>query len=434
MLESKRNAYVDTINARRRRNYNRRVEAYRKAVKEAQDCNERRYEAYRKRHAKYLLKLASWEAAKKKRQRRFWMKLRPPRWDQENPYRRLILTAVDRSTLGPITAYWDSARCPSNEPPHNNHHHLVNFVGGTFTEKFDVKDGKIQMAVADATWRLIKNNSRDVTTRLSDLQIRKAYDKLGNKSVHLGNLLAERAQTMSMLVNLTETIANILLSNKKNMLRWAAHLVHPKQVANEILAFKFGLQPLLQDLHSLAQLLNSDTDALSALTVRCNTKMPINFSTPQMDFSGVAEYSMVIKSTMDCDIPRLLDRLGLTNPYEVLVEVTPWSFVGDWFIPFSDWVASWSATRYLTFKSGTEKLRLVGEFNIKAAGASEAGYVMNTDDPCFGGTTGKYSGTFIDRTVMSGYPDRNRILQWKNPFSQWHAIESLSLIVQRLRM
>jgi hypothetical protein len=272
-------------------------------------------------------------------------------------------------------------------------------------------------------------NLHDVDTQL----IRKIYSKLRRNVVHVGNLVAERKQTFDMIVTVARRIQK-LISLKRSVLSEAGKAaMNPKHWANEVLAFKFGVEPLINDFQALRQFLEtSDPDTL-VVTVRTNSGSPqaLSFRTNGIEFTGMIEVSYVIKMRATNEIFNTLNSFGLINPAEILWEVSPWSFVLDWFVPMGQWIASLTADHGLEFVTGTRKVKLRGTFTI---GASE----FNPKDPTFSrasfeGFQGTFAGEVVSRTVLYQLPDRDRIFEVKSPWSLSHGIEALALFVQKIK-
>lgn len=263
---------------------------------------------------------------------------------------------------------------------------------------------------------------------------RKIHQKLKNQTVHIGNIVAERKQTMDLVQSSVKRILQ-LINAKKNIFKAAAsYAKNAKQIASDILAFKFGVEPLMNDIQSFAKYLDGGLDE-PIITVRVNTgkshALPLTVVTEAFTFNGFVEISYTIKCVVDNPAARTLSEFGLINPLEILWEVTPWSFVIDWFLPVGDWISNKTAECGIVFKTGTRKVRLVGSFTVEG---SQNGLPPGSDIGAgFSSALVDFDGEVIGRTVLTNLPNLPPIAL-KNPLSWSHGVESVALAVQRLKI
>jgi hypothetical protein len=262
--------------------------------------------------------------------------------------------------------------------------------------------------------------------------IRKIYSKMAGKSAHIGNIIAERKQTVDLFAKTVTTIVD-LVKAKKHLFRAAAKAVsNPKNVADQFLAFKFGLEPLANDLSQLTDIFLDLADMKPVLVIRSNTKkfLTSGDETPGIVFNGMMEISYVLKYDIDDAALKNLSQLGLINPTEIAWEVVPWSFIVDWFLPIGAYIESLTADSGLIFRTGTKKVRYKGDFDFGTV--PQVGQMLNPQGQhlCL---QGKFSGELIDREVLMGPPDNLKILTVKNPWSLNHALEAAALAIQKLK-
>lgn len=118
--------------------------------------------------------------------------------------------------------------------------------------------------------------------------------------------------------------------------------------------------------------------------------------------------------------------LGLTNPAEVLWDLTPWSFVLDWVVPIGDWIRSLDAGFGLNLKAATGTWRRVEDLRLERFHSAEA------NEPCktyqFSGSGGRNAVHQTRRVVLSKSPSPFYL---KNPFDTWKAITAVALVRQQ---
>lgn len=132
------------------------------------------------------------------------------------------------------------------------------------------------------------------------------------------------------------------------------------------LSLQYGWLPLISDCFEAGVALERAINRRS-LTFRVNYKkvLPvINCAlSPTRDnipWSEVHRVSLKATLNEDVSVPRAL---GLTDPFKIAWEITPWSFVVDWFIPIGDFLAAASYFRGLNITwVRTEFLKGSGEY------------------------------------------------------------------------
>jgi len=154
-----------------------------------------------------------------------------------------------------------------------------------------------------------------------------------------------------------------MLRNKQRSLRVGADsTLALDDVSSTWLAMQYGWLPLMGDLHALCALLDSKLDSQVASVVATHSrKVTVSDETatswgpsgltggqvwrayfPPSTVRNTEKYTVTIKRT-----PRLIDRLGITNPSSIVWELVPFSFVFDWFIPVGDWLENRSLIPFI---------------------------------------------------------------------------------------
>jgi hypothetical protein len=125
------------------------------------------------------------------------------------------------------------------------------------------------------------------------------------------------------------------------------------------------------------------------------------------------------------DYLHLPQALGLTNPLSIAYEVTPFSFLADWFIPIGDFLSILDATLGFAFLSGSYTTRRFRDFSCNFAPE----YVVTDSGVkyfCSGNAGGWYSGMELIRTPYASSPIPGP--RFKNPLSLGHMANGLSLL------
>lgn len=279
---------------------------------------------------------------------------------------------------------------------------------------------------------------------------RKLHDAIGEQSVHIGNIIAERQQTVQMLGGLFGSLVKAVARfSWRNLAGWTVELLsfHKNKVlANQLLQFFFGVKPLLDDIYKGVEVLTKkQSDSLILVKARATntreTTVNDNYYTASSQ-SWVREddtltvvirvkVSYTLQYEVSSGTASTLQQLGLVNPAEILWEKMPWSFVIDWALPVGNWLRSLTSETGLDYKRGSKVTTTSVQIIINRKFTSAASYSWATTD-----ASGDFSG--LDHTIS-----KTRVIltsrpkydfpSFKNPVSWTHIVEALALIRQQLR-
>lgn len=193
----------------------------------------------------------------------------------------------------------------------------------------------------------------------------KLNSKLGEASMWMVNIL-EREKTVSMLAGYLTKLRRGYRAVRKGRFKEANRLLgfpkgkvsRDKQFADNLLAYKFGIKPLFQDIFAAVETLQNPlpnrTVSSSGRGIRTageNIFPPRNGTSSDWE---MWEYSVRSGFKIEISNPDLFlaNQLGLVNPATVVWETIPFSFLIDWLIPVGDFLNSMTATLGLTLSQG----------------------------------------------------------------------------------
>ncbi|UUW21392.1 MAG: maturation protein [Sanya fiers-like virus 45] len=443
-IVEKRSDVVARINAQRLATWQRRVKDWERRHSIWSAKVELKKAHYKRALEKYQRKLDQWNEQVKRSKRSVILKEKKHGFSEDHPYRfcHLYLTKENKDTStrevhkrrADGAVGWiprpEEPWYPQLEPAHN---WVVNDPKYIRLSDSQALSGPSDVAVSCEVLYCSAQFLADAFCKEYDhLLIRKIYQKIMNQQVHIGNLLAERHQTLELLTTNWRRLKDLILLKKSFFKSVGKALMSPRAWANEVLAFKFGVQPLINDIQQACQVLQNGLGE-PELVVRTNVTRNVNLSSGGNSFSGKAVISYVIKYNIENELAKRLNEFGLLDPSQIAWEVTPWSFVIDWFLPVGEWLQSLTATTGLKYKTGTKKVKLVGTFDLASNGTPSSDIIPNNGDAVLSCGGGRYVGTWIHRTVLDDWPDRNQILNVKSPFSWSHGIEAIALGIQQIK-
>lgn len=281
-------------------------------------------------------------------------------------------------------------------------------------------------------------STSNVVSATESRAIRKLYNNLNDQKLHVGNIVAERAQTYSLVKDLCMRI----LAFKRNPMSFIKYFTDrgiQKRASNDTLAFLFGVKPLIQDVYNATEALKNAAAAIVAdkIEIRASSRgtdsssfvtyeSPVNYKREwEIQEEVLVHYSLSYKVVNGTSAA--LSQLGLQNPAEIAWEMMPWSFVIDWILPVGNYIRSFSSDAGLVFESGTKTIVTRRTYVLKRS----RDVVPGGGAPWF--KVEQQGSYFLEtkvRTVISTAPTP-RLPAFKNPLSLYHIIELLALITQR---
>lgn len=425
---ARRTATIERVNSDRLLAYNKRQSRFEqlyRAFLTRRDAYEKLYAA---RTDKYQRRLKLWEAYVEKQAKLVLRTEAVSRLYSENEYTRLRLRVADGYEPPPQVWRWDSWR-PG-----------VDSIGLWPLDRF-VSPGNVAGLGSTLSGLGCKSIALSYETALhkyveeSDDEgpaVRRLYSKLSNQRAHVGNMLAERKQTFDMIVQLWTTLSSIV-NRKRKLLEVVGSSLNKKGISNAILQFKFGVEPLVNDITELIDAYLNGISPPARFKIKSSMwlkERALVIPGSTCDFSGSMRVGYTAVLTLDDTPAYALSQFGLIDPRQIAWEVTPWSFVVDWFIPVGDWIMSQTAEVGLQSWQVMRSIRALGTFGIHDPAVGGIGFTAST--PGTSTLSGWYHGELKSRRFVP-LPASDKVLFFKNPFSWSHAIEAVALIIQRLK-
>jgi len=254
---------------------------------------------------------------------------------------------------------------------------------------------------------------------------------------------------MSVEADKTVTMIREILARIRGLLSRIPHSKHPKsayvvkpgadeartatrEISSAYLMEHFGLSPLISDLQQSVLML-ADSLGVSAYVQHKGSATEYG----RVEKGGaVFDYTVTVRYQCRFDIARPLyadlASLGLLNPFEALWELTPGSYLVDWFFSVSNLLESMTSHTGLTFRDGTLATRI-------AVRVSQPVLLKQLWEE----TSYAVSGvTEVSGSVVAFFDEKDRVLlteppsamlpRFKNPVSLSHGVTSVALLLQKL--
>jgi hypothetical protein len=263
--------------------------------------------------------------------------------------------------------------------------------------------------------------------------------------VNLAQVYAERLQTANLLASTARRFASAIRSLRQGNVSGALRSLGQRgprkplttrDIAGQWLEIQYGWKPLLYDLYGIAEALKPSTGRLlyqaigrGRFSKETHTTSSGNTTTTTESRVDHKTVNIRAKCFMDVTVndAALLQamQLGLTNPLTLAWELTPWSFVVDWFLPISDYLEGLTALQGLSYLGGcTSTIRdFVARDVLTVKQRTSFGRTASSERPSW-----KTVVTRVDNVSAPG-PS----LSFKNPFSVTHVLNAMALLRQAVR-
>lgn len=188
-----------------------------------------------------------------------------------------------------------------------------------------------------------------------------SYERLKDKiynEIELGASLAEVGQAYSMIAKSATTLRKAYLAIRRGRFGDAAKALRMKFTPKGVslhksasanwLEYYFGWRPIVSDIYGACEILNNPI--VGGQRVKAGRRDPYSIPTQSQNLGSVTRSWRLngwIACTQGCQVRfarpgglHTLDAWGIDNPLSVAWEVTPFSFVIDWFVNVGDFIGS----------------------------------------------------------------------------------------------
>lgn len=271
-------------------------------------------------------------------------------------------------------------------------------------------------------------------------------DRMKGEGANIANMIGERKQVIGTVNRAVLTIYNTVKDLRHGRIASAvrrmggdpktARPLRKKDIADQWLSLQYGWKPLLTDVYDTvtgAHKREKNFPKVLRASASASSERPhpsqitgVGWSTSSKRTSRyVSKYTILAFPDAVLAEPAAI---GITNPLTVLWEVTPWSFVVDWFYPVGNYLDQLSADHGWIFSSGC-----LTTFE-KCTGYDGGGFSKTTQSGPNRTVETQYyyrSAELVEmsRMSLSGFPSPDRP-KFKNPISPIHVQNSIALLTQ----
>lgn len=274
------------------------------------------------------------------------------------------------------------------------------------------------------------------------LAITEFYSDLADIKLNLGQVLAERKQTINLIATSAGRIANAYRSLRRGRNPFTGSSINRNDASKYWLEYTYGWTPLLSDVYAAMEIekvspppvhykksrTGNQTSGPSLAYHNTIYSTPPSWNSLNIVFDyyhdkRLEKYRICISADVSVSDPSVAfaQQLGLTNPALLTWELLPYSFVVDWFIPIGGWLSAQQALLGLSLSrtNVTRTYVCITDGHAEAV-AGENSYAYGEE---------KYSSFEKYKTRSLDLPSLP-LPRPKNPLSVSHALSSLSLLQQ----
>jgi len=267
----------------------------------------------------------------------------------------------------------------------------------------------------------------------SNQAITQAMNKLGDQKVNISASLAEVRGTLSMIADTSISLMTSYKALKARNWKYFADSFGTdflkRDLYRKVLEVKYGWLPLMQDLHGSYEWMadNDHRDIKVSAESSATRHHGVEGSTSYgMSWQGSSTHISYCKvyATISGEWARSANKGGLINPASLAWEITPYSFVLDWFVPIGNVLQAYSDTAGLTFLTGYVGNK--NECEVDVSYDASDGYRI-TD-------TGEAKVRYMShsRSRLSDFP-RPGLYAKEDPFNMGRASTALALYAANRR-
>jgi len=303
-----------------------------------------------------------------------------------------------------------------------------------------------------AVWSNLPPEPPDLWDANDDIAlINKIRDRVAGSDFNAGIVLAEAGKTARMIGDAAFRIASAWSLSKKGRFDLASRVLltgsrnaprgrtqkSSKTTASNWLELQYGWKPLLSDVYAGSQFLAYNAfGAPLQQRVRVSrtqggtqgyTKRSLDSGNDMYTFDScyVKSSKQIIALIKEKDVIGLA---GLKDPDAVLWEMTPNSFILDWFIPISNYFSARGAAQYLT---GEFVITKTFEWFVKGPPQAKPGWEIH---PTNNGSTIKLGAYRLTRDVTTSLYVPLPVMKPLAKAASWlHATNALALLVNLKR-
>ena len=347
---------------------------------------------------------------------------------------------IPKSDL-PVNPYWVGAwRGDVNHLYQSSH---TNISSGVTTTDPAIGWGIDTLHDHDVSLDAYCNANLQSESSILNEMIIDCLNKAADSKINLAVSIAEAGKTADLILSSAHRLYRAYRALRRGNFQEVARLLNisPKRVHKTWLEYKYGWMPTLMDVKGAAEAFaqhnlgraprfkvsTTRTRSFSGTRVTVTPYTPRHTTQVTTDVVSNMTYKHRLFLEFEVSNPRLaqLSSLGLTNPLALAQELTPFSFVFDWFISVGNWLSAMSAMHGLSLRKAGFSTKREWTFSrtYRDNGGYDTSYTYTPADITYTATGNQFYRTIPVVDPLSISPPVNSA-----PFSWEKTLTSLALL------
>lgn len=187
---------------------------------------------------------------------------------------------------------------------------------------------------------------------LRDQALASAYAEANSTEWALAMVAAEADKTVLSIVSILKRALKIFRAVKKLDIKYLRSQISRKELEDRYMELRYAIRPLLYDIRSAENAFNAKlTDKPIRKTFRGKAVDQLSSNDTIVNDGGSWEFTvdrsykstLTVRAGVLCEVTvSRLDIFGRDQILETLWEITPWSFILNWFIDISTFISAWT--------------------------------------------------------------------------------------------
>jgi hypothetical protein len=196
----------------------------------------------------------------------------------------------------------------------------------------------------------------DLVNYTNERSLSSAYANMNNTEWALSMVAAEANKTVASIALILQRVVKIIIAVKRLDSKYLRKQISQKELENRYMELRYAIRPLFIDVQNAQNAYNKHiSDVPKRYTFRgyaegTETTTDTLITNPDsanntytVTVSRKCETVCDSRSSILCDVhASKLNILGVDQLFETLWEITPWSFIINWFVNIGTFIAAWT--------------------------------------------------------------------------------------------
>lgn len=201
-------------------------------------------------------------------------------------------------------------------------------------------------------WLTIDDHE-ELRLNLEAQAVTRAYENMNNTEWAVAMVAAEGRKTLASISDILLRVIKIVRAIKRLDAKYLRKQISQQELEKRYMELRYALRPLMYDVRDAQKAYNKKlSDVPKRYTFRGYASESVSNSSSEVatvgsminfDLNRTSSCKIDVRAGILCNIKATkLNILGVDQILETIWEITPYSFIIDWFIDVGGWIASWT--------------------------------------------------------------------------------------------